>query len=325
MSLRNPRKRLFGRTFTALATLCLSLGTVLLAGGAVSAQPKVLPNRGGDYLALGDSVAFGYIPSPPESVSGYADPSNFVSYANYTADALGLAVTNASCPGETTGSMINTSAISNGCENTLGYPAGYRTLYPLHVSYTGSQLAYAVSFLTDHSNTRLVTIDIGANDAFVCQELDNGCTTTAELKSVMDTIATNLGKIYYAIRVTAGYQGPIVALNYYSLSYANNAYGQQAMELSTLLNKAIDAPDQAFHVIAADGFNAFRLASEPYGGNVCAAGLLVKVPAKYTSIPGEDCNIHPSLTGHQILADAIVNALLSHGYEGAVASMGRAA
>lgn len=50
--------------------------------------------------------------------------------------------------------MINTSAISNGWENTLGYPAGYRTLYPLHVNHTGSQLAYAVSYLKSHPRQR---------------------------------------------------------------------------------------------------------------------------------------------------------------------------
>ncbi len=47
---------------------------------------------------------------------------------------------------------------------------GYRTQFPLHVKYSGSQLAYAVSYLKKHQKVRLVSLMIGANDYFVCQE-----------------------------------------------------------------------------------------------------------------------------------------------------------
>ena len=48
--------------------------------------------------------------------------------------------------------MIDATAQSNGCENTFvapssSVPVGYRTSFPLHVAYTGSQLDYAVSYL----------------------------------------------------------------------------------------------------------------------------------------------------------------------------------
>ena len=328
MKSRHRRRHPLRGAATALSALALSAGTFLFAGGTASAQQGIHVNEGGNgtYLALGDSVAFGYIPPQATPTPNYTDPSSFLSYANYTADALGLKLTNASCPGETTASMIDTTAISNGCENTLGYPAGYRTAFPLHVSYTGSQLAYAVSYLKSHPHTRLVTIDIGANDAFVCQELTTDhCTSATELQGVMQTITTNLAAIYKAIRVEAHYTHALVAVNYYSLSYENNAFGTQSEELSGLLNQAVDAAGMGYHVVVADGFAAFAAASASANGSPCAAGLLVKVPAADSSIPGEDCNIHPSLAGHQVLAAAILQALAQHGYEGLAARMGKAA
>ncbi len=77
---------------------------------------------------------------------------------------------NAACSGETSSSLIKSFAQSNGCENIPGKPnAGYRTAFPLHVNYKGSQLAYALSYLRSHRNVRLLSLMIGANDPFVCQ------------------------------------------------------------------------------------------------------------------------------------------------------------
>ena len=86
------------------------------------------------------------------------------------ARALHIQVSNASCPGETTASFYVPGAPSNGCENSPGSSIGYRTEYPLHVQYWGTQMQYALKYLAVHRHTRLVTIDIGANDVFLCQE-----------------------------------------------------------------------------------------------------------------------------------------------------------
>ena len=328
MGLRKLPKRLFGRAFTAFVAMAFSVATLIVSAGTASADPAVDHGNGGRgyYLALGDSVAFGYRPPSATPLPNYQDPASFVSYANYVAQRLALHLVNASCPGETTASMIDPKAISNGCENTLGETGGYRTYFPLHVSYTGSQLAFAVHFLEEHPNTRLVTIDVGADDAFFCQETTKGsCASAKELGGVLNTIATNLAKIYHAIRVEAGFEGPIVALTYYSLSYASSAAGLQQVALTNALNTAIDAPNLTFDVTVANGFEAFRWASLAHGGDPCAAGLLVRVPVSDSSAGLVGCNIHPSLKGHHVLADAIVQALLGRGYEGMVTSMGRAA
>src|SRR3712207_6770089 len=67
------------------------------------------------YLALGDSVPFGYRGGePPEA---YQDAADFVGYPELVGEELGLEVLNASCPGETTASFLDAAAPSNGCGN----------------------------------------------------------------------------------------------------------------------------------------------------------------------------------------------------------------
>ena len=180
--------RLLARVCAGLAVLTAAMGfaiAVPAAGGVAGAvSGRAAPSRSltgsdqnGTYLALGDSVAFGYVPPDATPAPNYYDAHSFVSYANDVAMALGERVSNASCPGETTASMLSVTAQSNGCENSVTSSAGYRTFYPLHVEYQGSQMSYAVRYLTVHTDTKLVTIDVGANDAFVCQA-EHKCTST---------------------------------------------------------------------------------------------------------------------------------------------------
>ncbi|NNN12696.1 MAG: SGNH/GDSL hydrolase family protein [Acidimicrobiaceae bacterium] len=287
----------------ALSAIAIMLGSLSITQGA-TADTLVHVSEGGNgtYLALGDSVAFGYTPPAVTTLAQYENPNNFVSYANYVASSLNLKLTNASCPGETTLSMIDPLAISNGCENSLGQPPGYRTYFPLHVQYSGSQLAYAVGYLKSHPHTRLVTIDIGANDAFVCQAItEDFCTSPSEFKAVLDSVSTNLATIYSAIRNQAHYHHALVALDYYSTSYTNQAQ----VALTEALNSAIIQPTLAAGGLVANGFSAFEVASQSYGGNPCAAGLLIKLPTGR-------CNIHPTLLGHQVLAQAVIGALAGH-------------
>jgi lysophospholipase L1-like esterase len=285
-----------------LALVVLATGALLLAltpalpASAAAATARVTST--GNYLALGDSVAFGYVPGNAVPPPNYNDPGSFIGYPEDLGRALGMHVVNASCPGETTGSMIAIGAQSNGCENSVGSSVGYRTFFKLHVNYSGTQLAYAVNFLTRHS-TQLVTIDIGANDAFVCEETTtDGCLSGAEIKALLFQIRQNLETIYLEIRDVAHYTGPIVALTYYSLDYANGLANAE----SKLINSAVIAATKKFGGIIANGYQAFKVASAKFGGNPCTAGLLVP-------LPGGTCNIHPSPEGHLVLAAAIAHAL----------------
>src|SRR5581483_6097509 len=148
---------------------------------------------------------------------------------------------------------------SNGCENSPGQPTvGYRTTAPqsgpLHVSYKGSQLAYALSYLHSHHNVRLVSLMIGANDGLLCIETTkDGCSSPSELASVTSALTQNLHKILKAIRHKAHYHGQLVVLEYFSPLIALNAY-------STILNQAIGAAVKPFSARIADGFGAFQTA-----------------------------------------------------------------
>jgi lysophospholipase L1-like esterase len=247
------------------------------------------------YLALGDSVAFGYVPPQAVPAPDYFDPSSFVSYPEDVARALHVRVSNASCPGETTASFLVPGAPSNGCENSPDSSPGYRTLYPLHVQYQGTQMQYALKYLLRHRHARLVTINIGANDLFLCEETTaDHCASPAELQAVLQEIQANLAAIYTQIRDVAQYHGLLVALTYYSVGYSDQAQ----VAGTKVLNSAIASVTEKFGGKVADGFAAFEGPSAAFGGSPCAAGLLIK-------LPDGTCNIHPSPAGHLLLAQAI--------------------
>ena len=102
-------RRLIGIGLAAAAVVAAGL----MPGLPASAAPAV----NGTYLALGDSLAFGFVPAeaavpPPD----HANANFFVGDPEDVGQALRLGVWNASCPGETTDSMLVAGAPSNGCE-----------------------------------------------------------------------------------------------------------------------------------------------------------------------------------------------------------------
>ena len=160
--------------------VCAAAMLVALTGQALAKKPtasksKITPTtpitKGSTYLALGDSVTFGYEEPTVVPAPNYRGCRELPRLSRDFGSVLHMKVVNAACPGETSSSLIDNTAQSNGCENTPGKGnVGYRTLYPLHASYSGSQLAFAVSYLKKHQNVRLVSLMIGANDGLLCQE-----------------------------------------------------------------------------------------------------------------------------------------------------------
>jgi lysophospholipase L1-like esterase len=239
-----------------------------------------------EYLALGDSVAFGYNPLlVPNQAS---NPNVFVGYPDIVAQRLGLSLTNASCPGETSGGFLSTT-------NGQDYKClGYRHFFPLHVNYSTSQLAFALSFLASHPNVQLITMDIGANDVF---KAGTACAANPIcITPVLQGIDANLRIIFGAIR-SAGYGGMIVTLSYYGLTY--DAAGQAG---TNALNAPIIDATNANGGIVASGFDAFEARALAHDGSSCAAGLLIVLT------PGS-CDVHPSPRGRNALAGAIVQAI----------------
>lgn len=302
------------RAGAALVVVCALSSFALVSGPAVAKAPAAAntPGTGGQklndlpvvpgsqYLALGDSVTFGYMESQVVPAPDYHNAATFRGYPEQLGAGLRLSVANAACPGETSSSLVNASAPSNGCENNPAHTSSnYRTNYPLHVRYRGSQLAYALSYLRTHHRVRLITLMIGANDFFVCQETTpDSCAGAAELNTTAARVTKNIHTILSAIRDKARYGGQIVIVNYYALNYASPAASAQSL----LLNRVQDSAAKPFHVKVADGFGELAIASARSAGNTCTAGLL-------TQTGSGTCGIHPSYAGQALLAQALQNVI----------------
>jgi lysophospholipase L1-like esterase len=273
------------RVRTFLLILCL------LMTGASAAMPSESSPR--PYLALGDSVVFGFI---TQAGFEYVNPTNFIGFPDYVGRDLRLNDVNAACPGETTGSFLSATATDHGCRQ-------FRSLAPLHVSYGSTQSSFALSFLAKHRNTRLVTILLGANDLFVLEDACAGDATCIAngLPAVLANISTNMATILGEIRGT-GFKGAIVVENYYSLDYSDAA----GTAVTQLVNQAIAAPTTSFGAVVADVFTAFQLAAtNPFaGGQTCRAGLLNASPQNQFV-----CDVHPSQSGQRLIARAVEAAV----------------
>jgi lysophospholipase L1-like esterase len=270
------------RTF--LLVVCL---VMVAASAAMPSESNPRP-----YLALGDSVVFGFINNAGFE---YVNPANFIGFPDYVGRALKLTDFNAGCPGETTGSFLSSSALDNGCRL-------FRSLAPLHVTYAGTQSSFALTFLATHRQTRLVSVMLGANDVELLEAACAGDPTCIAngLPQVLAAVSRNMATILGQIRGT-GYRGAIVVENYYSLDYSNAA----STETTLLLNQAVSAPASTFGAVVADVFSVFQVAaSNPFaGGNTCKAGLLNASAANQFT-----CDIHPSQSGQQLIAQAVESA-----------------
>lgn len=274
------------------------------------------------YLALGDSVAFGFDPTVlPPFATAVPGPDAFTGYPERAADVLKLLksnkLSNASCPGETSDSFVTFGARDLGCNwsGPQGQPPWKPTI-GLHTNYTGSQMDFVLNQLKANKHINLVTLSIGGNDLSIVQkdcELssngDSGAFTECVRRKLffepapgvvlpgelLQAYASNLTQILTRIRAEAGYQGTLILVTY----YAPSADPLTVVAVSAL-NQTMVAVGTHFNTRIADGFTAFQVASGP-SGDPCQAGLLVK-------FPNGTCDIHPSTKGRDILAAAVVTA-----------------
>ncbi|HEX2810632.1 MAG TPA: SGNH/GDSL hydrolase family protein, partial [Kineosporiaceae bacterium] len=242
---------------TAALTL-VGAGLLPLGGGAqaTTAPAETVaaagygPGSAGDYLALGDSVPFGYNPLVPIP----SDPHRYVGYPELAAPGLHLRLTNLSCPGQPTGGFRSKSGDDNGC-------VGFRQVAKLHSAYDGTQLKAALAFLRSHPRTRLVSIMLGANDLLLCQlNAKHHCTDPAEVAATLKTAADNLATALTAIR--AVYHGPLIAVTYYATDFTDEA----TVGAITALDQTLSGVVVGFHGQVADGYAPFFKASTPFGG-----------------------------------------------------------
>lgn len=274
----------------------------------------VAPVFGGDeksstYLALGDSIAFGFDPTLLSTKPNQAlpAPNKFVGYPERVkiSESSGKQI-NAACPGETSGSFLNPAAPDAGCEG----PGGFKAVIGLHAAYTGSQVGFAYSVLASNKQINLVTLGIGDNDLVLlqqrCANLDPwvfAACVQADLFDPNGTLATygnNLANILGAIRLN--YQGRLILMKSYSPN-ADPLFAQAVMGL----NQVMTDVGTLFGAQFADGFNAFQSASAPFGGDPCKAGLLIVLsqpPAGPLA-----CDVHPSKYGRDMLAAVVMKVV----------------
>jgi lysophospholipase L1-like esterase len=274
--------------FLIFVVLILATALAQAAGGAASTGTDDVV---GSYLALGDSISFGFL---ADAGYEYVNPGNFIGFADYITRSRRMELANASCPGETTGSFSSSSAPDRGCRY-------YRSLVPLHVPYASTQMDFATAFLKAHPETKLITIDLGANDVLLLEdrcENDFSC-IAAGLPQVLAGVTASLQTIVSGLRGN-GFHGKLVMVNYYSTDYSD----PNVTYLFSSLNQSIAAAAVQMGVPVADVFTSFQKATIAAGGHTCEAGLLKASPANEFT-----CDIHPSQTGQQLIARTVQETL----------------
>ena len=171
------------------------LATITTPPPSSSPAPRPAPTSSpttaadGWYLALGDSLAAGNQPGGDQKDRGYAGPV----LDGVRKTSPGTQLKNLGCSGETTTTMLRAGPCS--------YPEG-------------SQVAAAVAFLKANADkTRLVTLDIGANNVLDCARTGSVDQTCAARDTA--AAARELGQILGQIRAAAP-KVPIVLLTYYN-------------------------------------------------------------------------------------------------------------
>lgn len=284
---------------------------------------------GSTYLALGDSLAYGYhaaqFKSELES-KGFVEPATFdEGYVDDFSAALrlthpSLQTVNDGCPGETTETFIDGSGIPGYCAGgPTGTPFPYAFLHHSYGSHT-SQLADALAILRENPNVSPITLDIGAND--VLQFLASRCgfpatfsCTPAEVEGEFAHIAGNVLSILTQLHAAAP-NAQIVLLGLYN-PYPTVLPAPGGDKTTAALNKALQGvaaavpnasfanPEPAFNPSVL--FNGPETADLP---TICS--FTAMCPGGTFSPTSPNADIHPTTLGYGVMATVLGVDFLSH-------------
>ena len=270
--------------------LASSLSLSAVSELAVADENSQTPTaRNAYYLALGDSVTYGYQNS--KAAAGLP-PSGFnTGFVDDLSERLrqvmpSLVTVNYGCPGESTDSFIATTAQ---CPWTL---SGGQ----LHDSHVGSQLDAAIQFLNAHKGeVKLISLTLWGIDVakFVksCAPGDFLC-VQAGAPGLIGHIQVNLQTILIKLRAAAP-RAEIVVTGAWDSFIGAFAIGDP---LFVALNGAMAETADSSHAKFADAFSVFNPTSDVNTETkaMCRLTLLCSV--------GDS---HPSDTGYQALADVV--------------------
>jgi lysophospholipase L1-like esterase len=182
----------------ALALLFILSPGALAASQSANKSSFVGPKQ--YYLALGDSLAFGY---QPDFNFGNGYTSDF--FNNLRGHGT-KQLANMACPGESSVTFLN---------GNCPYP--YLRKYP----YTGSQMNAALKYLHQHAGqVSPVTLDIGANDILGDINSNNCSINQTQFNTDLATLDANLTQtilpeLHAALMVKGQVTGDLILMNYY--------------------------------------------------------------------------------------------------------------
>lgn len=302
--------------------------SIAAAGALVLAPAAGARNVGSTYLAVGDSLTYGFHEAQFAKEYPAVNPAN---YHEGFVDDFGatlkffnrnLQIINDGCPGETTETAIN--GAGPGLEEyCAGGPTG--TPFPrvwLHHPYTGkSQLADALNILATTHDVSPITVDLGAND--VLQFLEHTCgfpatykCTEAEVATEYGHIAINLGNILGQLRAAAPSAQIIVIGNYNPYPTVLPAPGGD--KSLKLLNEALASvtstiPGETSFTSVEPAFNTVGF----FGGpevfdipTICAYTAMC--PGGTFNPTSPEADIHPTKLGYGVMAGVIATDFITH-------------
>jgi lysophospholipase L1-like esterase len=293
---------------------------VLALGGGLLLAPTAGAAKVGDtYLALGDSLAYGFHQAQFQEEFPNVKAETFNDGYVNDFDQLvrlfnpGVKLINDGCPGEGTETMIHGSGHFGFCggEDVAPFPAVW-----LHHPYFGTQLEDALAILHENPNVSPITLDIGANDLlhFIATSCGfpgaNTCNEgqfAAEFAHIGGNVAFILGQLR-----AAAPQAQIVLVGTYNPFPAFPAEGGD--KITAGLDKALETaaasvPGTSF-ANPEPLFNPSIVLGTPETADLpTICSFTAMCPGGRFSPSGD---IHPTKLGYQVMASVASLQFLTH-------------
>jgi lysophospholipase L1-like esterase len=314
-----PLKHRIQLRLLALCATAAAAGALALALAPTASAAQV----GNTYLALGDSLAYGYHAAQFQEEFPNVKPETFEE--GYVNDFYNLVklfnpnvkLINDGCPGEGTETMIHGSGVHGYCGGEDAPPFPDFWLHHPYSTYT--QLEDALAILHENPNVSPITLDIGANDLlhFIAAKCGfpaaNTC-TEAQFLGEFQHIGENVAYILGQLRAAAPHAQMVLVGLY-------NPYpdfpSEGSDKLTAGLNKALEAaaaavpgtsfanPEPLFNPSII--FGAPETFDDP---TICAFTAMCPNGKFEPTSPKAD--IHPTKLGYQVMAGVLSFEFLTH-------------
>jgi lysophospholipase L1-like esterase len=287
-------------------TLILLALTVALLGPAGAAQAKTKKSKPKTtyYLALGDSLTWGY--QKDAAGTAFQSPNSYVKllYKKAKKHNKKLKLVNLGCPGEN----LKTFADGGCVGQALSNPEQQR-----------SQMDEALAFLKKHrKQTSFITLSMGANEFTPCAkptgvDIDCALNGLASLKAKLPPVAKILRKAAgKKVKIATHTQyNPFLALILQGGSYAD--LGLASSELAKQANVAIKNSVFSSKFLVADVYSAFKsndlTTMVPFNGGSFPLGVVKICELTQQCLPAPQGNIHPNDAGYALMAKTFAKVL----------------